>query len=392
MNTENKINKIFCVAPFVAMRIEAGKFGVTYKPGCVYVPVNKIDSLDEFLHGYEMSSHRDNLCNGTTPSVGCHKCKESEMLGLTSTRQHLNKKYPLNANVNIRLLDIMFSNICNLTCFMCSPQASSSISSERTTIKIIDKPVAYFDNTLPAIQAMDELPNLEKVDLIGGEFFLFKHNETILNKIIERKLACRLVTNATIITPGALHKLKQIKNLELEFSVDGSNECYEFMRYPASWATTSENIRTLRRELPHAKMKFVVIVQPLNIQHIVSSLEVLNQFMLPTHFQDMATPDYLSWPILTDDEKQTLVDHLENQMSGAKITNKQKTEIRGFIEGITKSVHNPELRQKSMSFLGKTLQHRNLNDVIITTQLGIFQNFSTQLLKDIHAKFRPNGS
>jgi len=378
-------NKIFCAAPFAALRIETNNHGITYKPGCVYLPQNKISSLEEFMNGSEMTEHRTNLCNGSVPSPGCARCRDTEKLGLTSTRQHLNKKLPLSDTVDIKLLDIMYSNICNLSCFMCNPESSSAISSERSTIGLIEKPVPFFDNSNYAIQAIDSLPSLAKVDLIGGEFFLFKQNQMILDKIVERNLACRIITNATIVSDAVIQRLQNIENLELEVSVDGVRDCYEFMRYPANWATTSDNIHKLRQALPNAKMKFVMVVQPLNIQHIVDTLETLNTFRLATHFQDLSTPKYLSWSILTEQEKTDLDTLVRNQLPNAKITSKQRLEIESTLSAISNSVHNGQLRHMAIDFLVKTLKHRNIKPAIISRQFGIFESFTTQLLSGYHA-------
>jgi sulfatase maturation enzyme AslB (radical SAM superfamily) len=379
MSTENKI---FCTAPFATMRIEDLGDGIVYKPGCVYRPIGKISTLDEFLHGKEMTDHRNNLCNGTVPNPGCKTCIGSEKLGLTSIRMHLNKKPYFSDKLDIKLLDVLFGNTCNLNCFMCSPETSSSIGQERTLLKFIDKPAPYVDNTEFALEAMDELVNLEQIDFIGGEFFLFKNNITLLDKVIEKNLTCRIVTNATVLTPNLLEKLTKIKKLELEFSVDGVDESYEFMRYPARWETTRENILTLKNTLPNAKMKFVYVVQPLNIQQIINSLEVLNKFKLKTHFQDLSSPKHLSWGILTETEKADLTALLRQQMITARITNTQKIEIEQFIEGIHRAIYSPEARDKCVDFLTKTLAHRKVSHDSIRKQLGIFKQLTNELTKD----------
>ena len=174
----------------------------------------------------------------------------------------------------------------------------------------------------------------------------------------------------------------KVKKLELEFSVDGVSESYEFMRYPAKWETTRNNIVTLQDMLPHAKMKFVYVVQPLNIQQIVNSLEVLNRFKLKTHFQDLSQPKHLSWEILTETEKNDLTQSLRQQMVTAKITNSQKLEIEHFIEGIHRATYSPDLRAKAVDYLKKTLIHRKVSHEAIQTHLGIFKQLTNELTKD----------
>lgn len=377
MGTENKI---FCTAPFATMRIENVGNGVVYKPGCVYEPEGPITTLDEYLTGQEMIQHRNNLCNGTVPRETCKKCIESEKLNLTSVRQYLNQKSYFSDKLDIKVLDVFFGNTCNLMCFMCSPYSSSSLAQERKKLfKLYDKPYPHVDNTSYALDAMEKLQNLEQVDFIGGEFFLFKNNITILDKAIEKQLACRIVTNATVLTAELLDKLKQLQKLELEFSVDGVEDCYNFMRYPGNWDETQKNILTLCEHLPVARKKFVYVVQPLNILHLIQSVEVLNKFKLKTHFQDLATPTHLGWKILTEKEKQDCANFLHDKMKTAKITNSQKLLVEQFIKGFQSAKFDDKLRKNAVELLSKTLAHRKISHEAINKQIGLFQ----ELFKEI---------
>jgi MoaA/NifB/PqqE/SkfB family radical SAM enzyme len=377
----SKSNKIFCTAPFTTLRIEkTEKHGLVYKPGCVYKPVGEIPTLSDFMHGTEISELRDNVCNGDTFKDGCRMCSNSEKLGLRSIRMKMNEKSLFSDNLDIKLLDIAYSNICNLGCLMCSPSSSSFLASERFQIGIVKEIQPYFDNTDYAIEAMDSLPNLESVSLIGGEFFIFKNNLIILDKIIEKQLQCRIVTNATIISDELLSRLSQLGNkLELQISVDGSNECYEFMRYPAKWDVLKDNVIRLQKALPYAKMNFQIIVQALNIQHIPSSLSVLNEFRLPMSLQNLSDPSWLSWNILTDEEKCDLENHLMVELGTARITQKQKNEILKFIDGIKLSSFNERDRSYAIDTMRKTFHHRKLSNQVISKQLGIFHNLTKQL-------------
>lgn len=332
------------------------------------------------MHGTEISELRDNVCNGDTFKDGCSKCSVSENLGLRSIRMKMNEKPFFSDKLDIKLLDIAYSNICNLSCFMCYPSSSSFLANERFQIGLIKEIPPYFDNTDYAIEAMDALPNLESISLIGGEFFIFKNNLTILNKIIEKGLECRIVTNATIINDGLLEKLSQLGNkLELQISVDGANECYEFMRYPSKWDVLSSNVERLQKELPYAKINFQILVQALNIQHIPSSLSELNKFRIPMSLQNLSEPSWLTWNIFTDDEKRDLENHLMVELGNARITQKQKSEILKFVDGIKMSSFNERDRSYSIETLKKTFSHRKLSNQVISDQLGIFHNLTQQL-------------
>ena len=385
-------NKIFCTAPFTTMRIEAQTFQnlsksdsrVMYKPGCCYHPNMPIPTLDDYLNGADMTAHRDNLSNGTVPRQNCVDCSGPESLGLTSIRQQLLKKPWASNEKKIKLLDIMFSNTCNLGCFMCRPEYSSYINSERFNAGIQSKLIGNVNNIQPALDAIDKLPDLESVSFIGGEFFLVKENQLILDKIIERNIGATIMTNASIVSPALLDRLKQIKNLEIRISIDGIDSTYEFLRYPAKFEILVNNFDLLKQTLPWAKFYLNVVVQPLNLQNLHELYQWANMKRTAIHHEILTNPNYLSWGILNQMEKDQLKKLVsQKQNADFKLATKQKQLFDEISQGLDQVMFSSQLRDKGLDFLAKTCKYRQLSAATIKNQFGILDDLSDELLLKI---------
>ena len=376
-------NPIFCTAPFTTLRIESDSETnrVGFKPGCVYSIQNKSESLDDFLHGEEMTLLRDNKINGVEPVPGCAACSKNDKIGTTSIRKLLLQKPWASDKLDIKLLDVFFSNTCNLGCYMCDETSSTYLANERKNAGISDISAVVQDNTDIALTTIDQLPNLESVSFIGGEFFIFKKNLIMLDKIIQRQLDCRIVTNASVITPALLDRLKQIANLEISISMDGIKDAYNFMRYPATWEQFSANVDTLKQNLPKSNMYFTFIIQILNIGHVYKTIDWANKQLIPIQIRSLSNPNAqgLSWSILREHEKDKLIEFLHAEKLKYSTTKKQNTTIQEYILGIQKSIFDQTHRDTGIQFISKLTAHRKLDMSIVRAQLGVLTELANEI-------------
>ena len=100
----------------------------------------KEKTIDEIFNGDKMKKLRVDMLNGILPEDTCHKCVNYEKIGVKSPRQWAFTQHyspgvmdiiPTTQedgtlpDFKIRYWDLRFSNICNMTCVMCTPQFSS---------------------------------------------------------------------------------------------------------------------------------------------------------------------------------------------------------------------------------------------------------------------------
>lgn len=381
------VNKIFCTAPFTTVRIESfapqsvtsAVSGVIFKPACVYRAQTSVPSLEAFWHGTEMQNLRNNKLTGTEPAPGCALCSGPESLGLTSIRQQLLRKSWASADRKIKMLDVFFGNVCNLGCLMCGPDYSSYSSEERYKAGLIKARIPLIDNIQLAVDTMDQLPDLESVSFLGGEFFVAKGIDAVLDRILERNLQCTVTTNATVLPQHLLDKLSLIQDLQIRISVDGVGNVYELIRYPASWDTLNTNVHRLQQQFPRAEFHISTVVQPLNLEQLPQLLDWANRLRIPTHYQILHSPDYLSWKVLNTDEKVRLVTAMTAHATHYKLTAAQNCFLQELQQQVPQDSYSAQLRLQSVQFLSKLLKHRKFSPDQITKVFGVLSQWSQEI-------------
>jgi len=233
------------------------------------------------------------------------------------------------------------------------------------------------------LETIDRLPNLESVSFIGGEFFVFKKNIKLLDKIIERQLECRIVTNASVVTSVLLERLKQIPKIELTISMDGVNDAYSFMRYPATWENFADNVSMLKKHVPHAKINFNFVLQALNINNLYDTFDWANRKMIPIHVAALVVTDQgeLGWPILKENEKSNIVKYLQDNKSKYRITKQQTEIIDSYITGIQKAEFDQTHRTSGVDMLARLLAYRNVAESAVRAQLGVFVELADEIIQ-----------
>ena len=258
--------------------------------------------------------------------AGCSICKQNEEQGQTSYRHHANEALK---NITGVRYEIMPSNVCNLKCVMCSPPYSTALAKEQFSIGIETVDYSRESNsTQQQLSVLRGVNNIESISIIGGEFFLTKGNLEIMDFALERQVPLRIVTNATVILDSHLERLKKLTCLELQISIDGCEQGYEIMRYPASWNVFVRNTQRLIQELPNAEINFHFVAQALNLQQLVPTLDWCNQQRRPTRVTNLVEPAYLGLKVFSSAERQEIICLLHNQLSQHRVTPTQQQIVK----------------------------------------------------------------
>lgn len=352
--------KPLCQAPFKNIRISMiSANNMVYRPCCNYRDYNITHkNVNDYIHSSELTNLQQSMHGNTLPA-GCETCVKEEDQAQTSLRQNMNQnRVPYGQG--IAQLEVFPNNTCNLRCFMCNPMSSSSLAAEYHALGWLSQyhEIDTVDQTLHDIES---LPDLHTVSFIGGEFFLAKRATEILALVRRRQLAVRLVTNATIVLPQHMEHLGSIQDLELQISLDATQEAYEFVRYPANWNTVDSNIRQLQQQLPQARLNFNCVVQPLNIAHLVDTLLYANSLRIPVRTNNLLGPLWLNWQILTAQEKKLIQATVENQLSD-NLAQKQKAHVRSILATMTACEFAQDQRQEFRRRMSALLAHRKIAD------------------------------
>lgn len=202
---------------------------------------------------------RLDMLNGVENS-NCAKCHLQEKLEGTS------KRLQINADTNIDLdylrsitnidgnittsptqIDIRVGNICNLKCVHCWTGNSSKWYEDKLLLDRYENTENIkFDNTWISDNGSvwqyvkDNIDTIESLNILGGEPFASKQHNELLDWLVEHNktdVSLFYVTNATLLTPTILDKLRKFKHVELGISLDDTFARAEFMRFPNNWKT-----------------------------------------------------------------------------------------------------------------------------------------------------------
>ncbi len=332
LETKTKWGAEFCPMPWEALSITAqGKV----KPCC------QMRGNFESLHDSDIS----NIYNSKTISKvrkefiienkpeACSSCWEREEQIGHSRRKWFYGKFKDNIKNGIEYsdvilkkpqwlqMDINLSNRCNLKCRMCGVWGSHKWIEDEKRLAQDGNPfkremnpshLALKELTLEKLESL--LPHMQKVkriDFKGGEPMLAKNHIPFLEMLIDRKINENVIlhytTNGTVINQKILKVLSQFKQVELVFSIEGTDPLYTYIRGDGQY-TTKDLIKnlTVYDQLDNIKIMTNVSMQAYNLPNLLELYNFLHSLPLKNYspkksFQCIVnSPKYLSpfiWPL-----------------------------------------------------------------------------------------------
>lgn len=240
--------------------------------------------------------------------VGCQSCWQDEDAGYASMRSRTAKDYaifnirpdrPELVNAEIRL-----GNLCNLTCVMCNEVESSAILAENKRLginRIEQSDIDWTDQSWSNLQLiLEKSPRI--LNLRGGEPLYNKKILDILEQLPpenKKQMMIHLSTNATLWNDRWATVLAGFGLARIMLSVDGIENVYEYIRYPARWDQLQHNIQNMRR-LPNVRLVVNAVVQNLNILHIDDLVTWCKDNHLFLMLDRLKEPEYLDLTNLPD--------------------------------------------------------------------------------------------
>lgn len=243
-------------------------------------------STEEIFNGKKMRDIRLSMLTGTLPENICGKCIMYEKNKTKSPRHWaFNKPYANEItyaaaetkkdgtfeNYKIKYWDLRYSNVCNMSCIMCSPTYSHKWTAE---IKNIDKNLisedarkqvagvlVYDRDEVLAMPKKLQVKNLNWVDegindvediyFAGGEPLVMDEHWYILKKLDEMKrydVQIKYNTNMLKLDykgENVIDYWKKWKTnkLLIECSIDETEQRAEYIRYGTDWEIVKTNIR-----------------------------------------------------------------------------------------------------------------------------------------------------
>lgn len=255
-------------------------------------------TIDDYRQSKMLADIKQEFTQGIWPS-GCERCRIEEESGIKSKRQldyerwqHHYDNYDLDSNT-LLTVSLALGNTCNLKCIICSPHASSKWVKEYKDV---------YGIAVPSIESVRQdliknltnvAPNLIHIDMHGGEPLLsnIKHHQALLDHYIEtdqaKNISIHYTTNATIFPDtNWIKRWSHFAEIDLQLSIDGVGQQFEYLRYPANWIEVTGNVdRYLELEQHTSNIR-------LSVAHAVSAFNIfyLEEFVQWTRQKGLPKP------------------------------------------------------------------------------------------------------
>jgi len=242
-------------------------------------------SISDYLGSKFLAEVKDDFKKGLWP-VGCERCRIEEENKIDSKRlldrQRWSDQYDQwNFGDGLLTASIAFGNTCNLKCITCSSYSSSRWQQEYKDIYHVDIKHFRFYKQNFLEDFTGAAPDLIHIDIPGGEPFLSGVDEqkSLLQYYIDqgraKEITLHYTTNGTIFPDESWWELwSHFKEIDLQLSIDGVGDRYEYIRYPGVWADLTANVDRYVNQTALTNFR-------LSVSHTVSAYSVfyLDEFV-----------------------------------------------------------------------------------------------------------------
>ncbi|GEM_PF-5894071 len=275
----------YCPAPWVNIHIHPTGF---VKPCCIYNDegydsVNELSLKTTYLN-QKAKKLREDFVNGNPPKA-CLKCFAKEEVGIQSMRLNYIERYgsdfsgePGDTSL-VKELDLSFSNKCNLVCRFCGPYCSSSWIDQAKNINNDNESFYPLFENYPwqkfniegevIANQLEDFPNLETIEIKGGEPFLSNDHydflKILVNKSRAKDISLRYVTNGTICLEKYRDVLKEFRSVHIIFSMEGVGPIYDYLRGIKNGVAIIENALDFYSESKNTTLGIHFLLSGFNI-------------------------------------------------------------------------------------------------------------------------------
>ena len=297
------MTKPFCAIPFVRAFVLSNG---TYRNCCAADPQitsKSPDFVQWWTQDQRLEDFRKEMLIQQFPRA-CHSCEIQEQVG-PSFRTGINSQHSTVNASHPREWSIMFGNTCNLACWTCNEQWSSTIETHKKSLKILpvghQSPNLEFERHWPALRenilkSYDHHADVT-LNILGGEP---TYNSTViefLHWLLDNGYASR--TRLEITTNGTKNK-KLMQSLDQQHwkyiyvavSVDAVGERAEWIRYGSRWQDVNNSIDYYIKHANYVELHCTLsVLNIVDLPAVVDYAKSKNTKLMITPIQQ---PDYMS--------------------------------------------------------------------------------------------------
>jgi organic radical activating enzyme len=264
-NINDKYGPTFCIKPFTEICNTAkGSMKICCQSHKNLISTEEISTYKEaFFNHHKFKNLRNQLLKGNKVDL-CRNCYEREETTGSSPRIEYNNRLLKEDRKSfeyirdtgqplVKSLDLKMGNKCNLACVMCDPTSSSLVGKERQKYvppHELDMGIGN-DSQIQVDFSQDEFERMKEIahtivaiKSTGGEPMLLPGYKDLIQFLVDKGYAKNIrfttVTNGTVDARPMLHLMNEFKMFKLQWSIDGIDDIYNFVRYPGNWNSVTK--------------------------------------------------------------------------------------------------------------------------------------------------------
>ena len=301
------------------------------QPCCKYeVPNSEVmnittNTIQDYVQSENLQKIKQQMLDNQWPE-GCIRCKTEEESGIKSKRlldyERWQEAYDnYTEDQGFITASIAFGNTCNLKCITCNSGPSSRWRKEYRDLYGIDKPPVEVINNMTSDDIYRALPNAIHMDIPGGEPFLSEVDKQLelLNRYVDsgqsKHMTLHYTTNTQVYPDSKWWSLwENFKEIDIQLSIDGVGNRYEYIRYPAKNTVLLENVdRYLEQQNIHnIRLSVSHTVSAYNIYYLDEFFTWCSDVGLPKPWCGRAhNPSHMRPCVYTDPVRTSIAKYLD---------------------------------------------------------------------------------
>lgn len=357
-----------CAFPFEWYSVDTG-FG--WWRSCPRVPYQKLE--DTNFHNHDKLLHqRQELKNGIQTEL-CNDCWNAQNCGAKSYRQVLERDYAHEYSKDIhvpvpKIIEIKFSNLCNLRCIFCNSKCSNLWEDEQpidpASLGSVRGELAH-RAVLKYID--DNYKDIQTFQLFGGEPVLHKEFDEIFQLILSKPESDgkKEISFSTNLYYNDAYRKRFEDNIEkcllkghkvfMRMSIDAVGERGEYLRQRMDWKRFEKNFDSIMERFhdwPNfGKMRCNIALNVTNILYLDEIMQYIDDrgyHNVQPHYNYVGNPSYF-YVQTYGNRLQRAIDIIKTQ--DYRRYDKYKTHVIELLESMVHLDAKPELIENGKQWL-----------------------------------------
>ena len=318
----------FCILPWINQEARTnGEVGVCCVMQETVPDMNLADgaTLKDAWDSKWLADLKEDFLAGEKPKA-CYNCWNEEDAGIDSKRLRELRKFAHHVDdlehAKPKSMDLKLGNICNTKCRICTGFASSQWVPEEIERDGDTNQFAQLMGRLGRWPELNEkfwddiesqIEEVESLEFFGGEPFLIKRHFDILQTLVDKGRAKDITlsynTNGSIYPEQHMDLLKQFKDVQVFFSIDGVGERFNYIRHPQQFDEVMENYWKFKNT-DFIRTNIFYTVSIFNIMYMDELLQYQMEHNIETeiHFNMVYVPQHISPKALPKKAKEAITE------------------------------------------------------------------------------------